>query len=114
MYAATGGPNVTLGGTDFKWGTGHHYSPRCRRPWVQGNGDLPPVQHSLRKQSRGPRRKRAEMGAAYFALTTDHQVSPCLNFLHLRATNTEVCINRLPVCWLVFVETTHDHRIWTV
>jgi len=27
MYAATGGPNVKWGGTDFKWGTGHHCLP---------------------------------------------------------------------------------------
>ena len=30
MYAATGGPNVKLGGADFKWGAGHHW----RRPWA--------------------------------------------------------------------------------
>jgi len=33
MYAATGGPNVKVGSTDFKWGTGHHWPPRWRRPW---------------------------------------------------------------------------------
>jgi len=27
MYAATGGPNV-------KWGAGHHWPPRWRRPWL--------------------------------------------------------------------------------
>jgi len=31
MYAATGGPNVKWGGTDFKWVAGHHWSPRWRR-----------------------------------------------------------------------------------
>ena len=27
MYAATGGQNVKWGGTDFKWGVGHHCPP---------------------------------------------------------------------------------------
>ena len=27
MYAATGGPNVKWGLTDFKWGAGHHCPP---------------------------------------------------------------------------------------
>ena len=27
MYAVTGGPNVKWGGTDFKWGAGHHWPP---------------------------------------------------------------------------------------
>jgi len=27
MYAATRGPNVKRGGTDFKWGAGHHWPP---------------------------------------------------------------------------------------
>jgi len=30
--AATG-PNEKWGGTDFKWGFGHHWAPRWRRPW---------------------------------------------------------------------------------
>jgi len=34
MYVATGGPNVKWGGTDFKWGAGHHWPPRWRRPWA--------------------------------------------------------------------------------
>ena len=33
MYVASGGPNVKWEGTDFKWGDGHHWSPRWRRPW---------------------------------------------------------------------------------
>jgi len=32
MYVATAGPNVKWGGTDFKWGAGHHWPPRWRRP----------------------------------------------------------------------------------
>ena len=36
MCAATGGPNVKWGGTDFKWGAGHHWPPRWRRPWLFG------------------------------------------------------------------------------
>jgi len=40
IYAATGGPNVKWGGTDFKWGAGHHCPPpRWWRPWCK---------HSLR------------------------------------------------------------------
>jgi len=35
MYAATRGPNVKWGGTGFKWGAGHHWPPRWRRPWLQ-------------------------------------------------------------------------------
>jgi len=31
MYAATGGPNMKWGDTDFKWGAGHHWSPLGRR-----------------------------------------------------------------------------------
>jgi len=27
MYAATRGENVKWGGTDFKWGCGHHWPP---------------------------------------------------------------------------------------
>ena len=27
MYEETGGPNVKWGGTDFKWGAGHHWPP---------------------------------------------------------------------------------------
>jgi len=27
IYAANGGPNVKWGGTDFKWGAGHHCPP---------------------------------------------------------------------------------------
>jgi len=34
MYAATGGPNVKWGETDFKWGAGHHWPPRWWRPCV--------------------------------------------------------------------------------
>ena len=36
MYVAIKGPNVKWGGTDFKWGTGHHWPPRWRRPWTYG------------------------------------------------------------------------------
>jgi len=32
MYAATGGPNVKWGGTDFKCGAGHHWPSPWRRP----------------------------------------------------------------------------------
>jgi len=32
MYAATRGTNVKWGGTDSKWGAGHHWIPRWRRP----------------------------------------------------------------------------------
>ena len=32
MYAATRGPNVKWGGTDFKWGGGHHCPPACDGP----------------------------------------------------------------------------------
>ena len=28
MYAATGGPNVKWGDTDFKWGAGRHWPSR--------------------------------------------------------------------------------------
>jgi len=35
MYAATGRPNVKWEGTDFKWGAGHHWPPRWRRPCVR-------------------------------------------------------------------------------
>jgi len=34
MYAATMGPNVKWGGTDFKWGGRAPLAPRWRRPWL--------------------------------------------------------------------------------
>jgi len=35
MYAATGGPNVKWGSTDFKWGGGHHWPPAGDDPvWL--------------------------------------------------------------------------------
>jgi len=33
MYAATGGPNMKWV-TFFKWGAGHHWPPRWRRPCI--------------------------------------------------------------------------------
>jgi len=33
MYAATGGPNVKWGGTDFKWEGRAPLAPCWRRPW---------------------------------------------------------------------------------
>jgi len=43
MHAATGGPNVKWGGTDFKC-AGHHWPPRWRRPW---SSTSPPSEASL-------------------------------------------------------------------
>ena len=45
MYAATGGPTVKWGGTDFKWGAGHHCPPAGDDPAEQGHGNcrcIPP------------------------------------------------------------------------
>jgi len=33
MYAATGGPNVKWGAPTSNAGAGHHWPPRCRRPY---------------------------------------------------------------------------------
>jgi len=36
MHAATGRPNIEMGGTDFKWGLRAPLPPRWRRPWLDG------------------------------------------------------------------------------
>jgi len=36
MYVATWGQNLKWGGTDFKWGAGHHWPPRWRQPCFHG------------------------------------------------------------------------------
>jgi len=58
MYAATGGQNVKWGGTDFKWGVGHH----CPPPAGDGPGchtrDLLRSFHAPQFKNPGSRKNR--------------------------------------------------------
>jgi len=46
MYVATGEPNVKWGGTDFKWGAGHHWPPAGDGPARNPRGLTRPAQGS--------------------------------------------------------------------
>jgi len=40
MYVATKGPKVKWGGTDFKWGAGHHCSPAGDDPGSEATASI--------------------------------------------------------------------------